>query len=561
MSGQAILYAAKSSPDEKGSIEGQLKEAREWAEEQGLEVIAEYSEEDVSAYKGDRGSELAAALEHAERIGATLIAQHSDRLARGDAKQARHLVEIALWAIKADVRIHCLEDPKTFEDLLTAVVMGDRNMEDSRRKSAAVKAGLKRRRERGVFTGQAPFGYMFRRDKDDVRILVILEEQAGWVRRIFARYLAGWGYTNIARELDAEGVLTATGLTLWHYISVRRILLNPVYAGLIRDGEKLIEATHEAIIDRETWEQVQALQKAKARTHKRGRPSAGKHLFRKGFLKCGICGESMGPRTRRDRSGPNSQTYTCTGRGRYPHICDMSAVSRREVDDAVYSYFRDMGLDTEATREQLVVAREQELAKARDVLESAEQETQTARERLERVKRDYTSEELTAAEWRELKAVLEPELCAAQAEEERLRKQLEEAESETTLSKITADLLAQLSEIRAEITKEVTDSKEAAAVRAALMRLFDGFVLHRGPPRHEKREDIKVAHWLEPVLSQHRMGGYVDSLRKKSLPAGSADPNGEAKKNYDGPMAGARTPTTSSATRCRGCTPSWSPCS
>ena len=197
-----------------------------------------------------------------------------------------------------------------------------------------------------------------------------------------------------------------------------------------------------------------------------------------------------------------------------------------------------MGLDTEATREQLVVAREQELAEARDVLASAEQEAQTARERLERIKRDYVSEQLSAAEWQELKAVLEPGLCAAQAEEERLRKQLEDAESESALSKITADLLAQLSEIRAEITKEVTDSKEAAAVRAALMRLFDGFVLHRGSPRHETRENTKVAYWLEPVLGQHQMGGYVDSLRKKPLPAGSVDPLGKAGKNYDPPMRG-----------------------
>ena len=34
-----------------------------------------------------------------------------------------------------------------------------------------------------------------------------------------------------------------------------------------------------------------------------------------GILKCGICGETMCPRTRRDRPSPNSQTYTCTGRG------------------------------------------------------------------------------------------------------------------------------------------------------------------------------------------------------------------------------------------------------
>jgi hypothetical protein len=244
----------------------------------------------------------------------------------------------------------------------------------------------------------------------------------------------------------------------------------------------------------------------------------------------------MSPVTYRERPHPTDQIYRCQGRKLHPHTCGMSAIYRSDVDDAVYAYFRDLGLDVEATRQQLVASRGRELAKARAVLGGAEQETRAARGRLERVKRDYVSEQLSAAEWRELRAELEPELAARQAEEERLRKQLEEAESESALSKITADLLAQLSEIRAGIAKEVTDSKEAAAVRAALMRLFDGFVLHRGPPRHETREGTKVAYWLEPVLSQHQMGGYVDSLRKKPLPAGNGDPSGEAKNNYDAPM-------------------------
>ena len=208
-------------------------------------------------------------------------------------------MEIALWALKADVKIHCLEDTSTFEDLLHAVVMGDRNMEDSRRKSEAIKGGLERRRERGIHTGRAPFGYRYRRNESDVRVLLIDEESAAWVRRIFAHFLAGWSYPDIARWLEAEGALTATGLSQWNPITPRRIVINPVYTGLIRDGEEqLVEATHEAIIDRETWERALALQKATARTHKRGRPSAGKHLFRKGFLKCGICGESIGPRYR-----------------------------------------------------------------------------------------------------------------------------------------------------------------------------------------------------------------------------------------------------------------------
>jgi DNA invertase Pin-like site-specific DNA recombinase len=102
---------------------------------------------------GDRGPELAAALDHTERIGAALIVQHSDRLARGDARQARHLIEVYLWSLKAGVALRSVQGDSTFENLVMAVVMGERNTEDLRRKSEAVRAGLARRRKQGKFAG------------------------------------------------------------------------------------------------------------------------------------------------------------------------------------------------------------------------------------------------------------------------------------------------------------------------------------------------------------------------------------------------------------------------
>ena len=530
----AILYAAKSTEDVHGSIPTQLDDGRQLAEREELEVVGKYFDESASAYKGNRGPELAAAIEHAERIGASLIVQHSDRLARGDGKQARHLAELFFFANRAGVTLRSVQDPSTFENPVLAVVMGERNMEDSRRKSLAVKAGMERRRKRGLYNGGfTPYGYLHERNEDDERVLLIDEERAPWVRYIFDRYLAGRSYVEIAEELEAQGAPPPKGGSLWAHFTIRKILLNPLYAGFIRGGGELVKGIHEAIIDRETWEKTGALLKAKARTYKRGRPSAGKHLFRRGFLKCGICGEDMGPLTYRDRPHPTDQIYRCHGRKRHSHTCGMNNIYRSDVDGAVYSYFKDLGLDAEATREQLVAARELALAEARHALEDAEQETGAARARLERVKRDYISEQLSASEWRELKAELEPELSAAREDEERLRGQLEEAESETALSKVTAGLLTQLSEIRAGIAKEVTDSKDAAAVRASLMRLFDGFVLHRGSPRHKTREGTKVAYWLEPVLSQDQMGGYVDRLRMEMRTTSGGFPSGGAKINPD----------------------------
>ena len=59
--------------------------------------------------------------------------------------------------------------------------------------------------------------------------------------------------------------------------------MNPFYAGLIRDGEGFIEGGHEAIIDRQTWEQMEALRGARARTHKRGRDPLGRQLIQEGL--------------------------------------------------------------------------------------------------------------------------------------------------------------------------------------------------------------------------------------------------------------------------------------
>jgi DNA invertase Pin-like site-specific DNA recombinase len=128
------------------------------------EIVAEFFDEAVSAFKRSRGPGLAEALRETEALAsehgeAELWVQHGDRLARGDGRRARHLVEIALWALKADVTVRSVEDPDTFRDLLYAVITGERNHEDSRRKGAASAPGVKRAVYRGEYAGKPLDGY------------------------------------------------------------------------------------------------------------------------------------------------------------------------------------------------------------------------------------------------------------------------------------------------------------------------------------------------------------------------------------------------------------------
>src|SRR6478672_2455221 len=65
----AIIYAAKSTEDKRGSIPNQLADCRVFAARENLTEVGHYYDEAASAWSGDRGPQLAAALDHAERLG------------------------------------------------------------------------------------------------------------------------------------------------------------------------------------------------------------------------------------------------------------------------------------------------------------------------------------------------------------------------------------------------------------------------------------------------------------------------------------------------------------
>lgn len=165
-----VIYAAKSTIDKHGSIPTQIEDCRKVAKREKWEVVAVHQDEAASAYSGDRGDGLARALEECERLAherrtCCLIVQHSDRLARGDGREAKHLVEYAIWAIKTGVRIVSVQDPEMLPQgemaLLLAAVGGMRNHQDSKRKSESVQNGLRTRArvEGKLCGGQRPYGY------------------------------------------------------------------------------------------------------------------------------------------------------------------------------------------------------------------------------------------------------------------------------------------------------------------------------------------------------------------------------------------------------------------
>ena len=108
--------------------------------------------------------------------------------------------------------------------------------EESRNISENSKWGIRKRFRDGatVCNTTRLHGY----DKDENGNLVINEEEAEVVRRIYREYLEGKGYSTIARGLEKDGIKTVTGGIRWHGSTVSKILSNEKYYGelLLQNG-------------------------------------------------------------------------------------------------------------------------------------------------------------------------------------------------------------------------------------------------------------------------------------------------------------------------------------
>lgn len=353
----AVLYGAKSTEDVHGSIPAQLAECRAAAEAEDRIVVAEYHDEAASAFSGNRGRGLADARALAERLVAQhgaveLWVWHSDRLARGDGRTAAHLVEHVLWAIKSGITIRSVQDDDACRDLLYAAVNGQRNHEDSKRKSAATQAGKQRRFKAGNAVG-GPINDGYRlvpvlnddgtvhlsRDGRVVQRRERDPERAPLIERMFDLVEQGHSFGDVSRLLNGERAVTRRGKR-WTTRAVRAIVTNPYYAGWIVMHAERAEGTHTPLIDRDRWQRIQdglrRLDPAAAQRRKGGRRPADEYLLR-GIGFCGRCNETL--YTKRYAAG---RAYICRNVRECTGLCDAPPIPADRIEPGVLSHIDDL---------------------------------------------------------------------------------------------------------------------------------------------------------------------------------------------------------------------------
>lgn len=367
---RAWLYyrLSRDEDEELNSLTNQRSIIAGYAEKNGFTIAGESFDDNVSGMHFDRdGIEKICEAVEQNQIDAVIVKDLS--------RLGRHRTQTAVfidYLKKHDVRVisvtENIDTSNENDDLVIGMkqIINDMYAKDASRK---IRSTYQQKQKEGIVI-IPPFGYF--KDKN-TRQVVIVEEAADTVRLIFKLYLDGYGFKQIAKKLNADGVHTPayyqqtllgknvphtwpqiSKQQLWISTTIKRILENEFYAGTLichKTRTDKINKTfrfippeeqyrHEnavpAIIDRETWQQAQFLLQKRVKDRVRAAPGQKIHRYT-GIIECADCHSVCTARTRKLPQGGRRVEYICSTYHRYgKEYCTTHLIREEVLDDLVY---------------------------------------------------------------------------------------------------------------------------------------------------------------------------------------------------------------------------------
>ena len=302
----------------QADIPMQRKECHRFAEEKGWQIIHEEQEDGVSGHKvrAENRDKLQIIKEHAkQKKFDILLVFMFDRIGR-IADETPFVVE---WFVKNGIRVWSTQEGEqrfdNHTDKLTNYIRFWQADGESEKTSIRTRTALGQIVEAGGFKGgNAAFGYdlvksgQINKRKHELYELAVNETEAAVVRIIFEKYVnEGYGAQRIATYLNTRGYRARTGKP-WHHASIRGILCNLTYTGILRSGESCSEIQpHLQIITPELFDEAQTIRTSRANASKQEAHvpmnTKGSTLL-SGNVYCGHCGSRLSLTT-------NGKPYPC----------------------------------------------------------------------------------------------------------------------------------------------------------------------------------------------------------------------------------------------------------
>ncbi len=231
--------------------------------------------------------------------------------------------------------------------------------------SIKIRSSLETQRKRGEFIGAfAPYGY--KKSEINSKQLIVDNEARRVVLLIYSLYKDGLSIGKIAKKLNEMGVLSpfehkhSKGIVasnyfkkkiqaMWEYKSVRRILTDEVYTGVLAQGKTStpnykvkvlqkkqesewirVENTHEAIVSREDFCAVKELLSRDMRSS----TIIGENNVLSGFCFCADCLSTM-KRRKRTVNSKFYYYYVCSNNAKYKK-CTSHNISMAKVEEHLF---------------------------------------------------------------------------------------------------------------------------------------------------------------------------------------------------------------------------------
>ena len=316
--------------DESNSITSQRRMIREYIsahEDLRTMHVMEKCDDGYSGDKMDRpGMEERLEMVKAQRVDCIIVKDMS-RFARNYLETGKYIEQIFPFM---GIRFIAINDNYDSKDFVGGIADIDVQFKSllydfySKDLSQKVSTAVMARKDKGMFIGIcAPFGYL--KSKDNAYELLVDEEAAAIVKRIFTLRTGGESIAGIVRILNNEGIDTPAAYhrrkgtyaniytkgdsPLWTDYKVNSILNNEMYIGTFVYGKsrvkevgsgrkqmlpqnewKRIPNHHEALVSREMYEQVQAM---KGKVPEAFTPKGKRASVYTGRVVCDCCGRNM----------------------------------------------------------------------------------------------------------------------------------------------------------------------------------------------------------------------------------------------------------------------------
>lgn len=304
----AVIYARYSSDRQtEQSIEGQIRDCREFAQRNNIAIVGTYIDRAMTGTNDNREQFQQMLKDSDKKAWDYCLVYKLDRFSRNKYEMAihrKHLKDNGVKILSAKENI-----PDTPEGILLESLLEGINQYYSEELSQKTKRGMRETRIKGNFMGgRINYGYSVVREiagEHTVSKVVINEDEAAVLLRIFEAYAEGNRIPDIVHELEDKGIKNRgkpfTVNTIYF------MLQNEKYTGIYHFRGETFTNIYPAIIPKELLQIV----RERVNKNKTGKHVVGVDYILMGKCYCGYCGKKLRSAAGTSTDGTILRYYRC----------------------------------------------------------------------------------------------------------------------------------------------------------------------------------------------------------------------------------------------------------